>query len=78
MFNNIGELCPKFKDLANEAKFIWLFTNEDISVLKLLGKYITVVISSVYMYSVYHYFISDSVRHKMLYINNIFSQKFKY
>jgi hypothetical protein len=43
MFNNIGELCPKFKDLPNEAKFIWLlffFTNEDISVLKLLGKYI--------------------------------------
>jgi hypothetical protein len=32
MFNNIGELCPKFKDLPNEAKFIWLFTNEDISV----------------------------------------------
>jgi hypothetical protein len=25
MFNNIGELCPKFKDLPNEAKFIWLF-----------------------------------------------------
>jgi hypothetical protein len=24
MFNNIGELCPKFKDLPNEAKFIWL------------------------------------------------------
>jgi hypothetical protein len=40
MFNNIDELCPKFKDLPNEAKFIWLFTNEDISVLKLLGKYI--------------------------------------
>jgi hypothetical protein len=40
MFNNIGELCPKYKDLPNEAKFIWLFTNEDISVLKLLGKYI--------------------------------------
>jgi hypothetical protein len=40
MFNNIGELCLKFKDLPNEAKFIWLFTNEDISVLKLLGKYI--------------------------------------
>ena len=40
MFNNIGELCQKFKDLPNEAKFIWLFTNEDISVLKLLGKYI--------------------------------------
>jgi hypothetical protein len=40
MFNTIGELCPKFKDLPNEAKFIWLFTNEDISVLKLLGKYI--------------------------------------
>jgi hypothetical protein len=33
MFNNIGELCPKFKDLPNEAKLIWLFTNEDISVL---------------------------------------------
>jgi hypothetical protein len=33
MFNNICELCPKFKDLPNEAKFIWLFTNEDISVL---------------------------------------------
>jgi hypothetical protein len=31
MFNNIGELCPKFKDLPNEAKFIWLFTNEDIT-----------------------------------------------
>ena len=30
----------KFKDLPNEAKFIWHFTNEDISVLKLLGKYI--------------------------------------
>jgi hypothetical protein len=40
MFNNIDELCPKFKDLPNEAKLIWLFTNEDISVLKLLGKYI--------------------------------------
>ena len=40
MFNNIDELCPKFKDLPNESKFIWLFTNEDISVLKLLGKYI--------------------------------------
>ena len=41
MFNNIGELCPKFNDLLqSEAKFIWLFTNEDISVLKLLGKYI--------------------------------------
>ena len=40
MFNNIGELCPKFKDLPNEAKCIWLFTNEDISVLELLGKYI--------------------------------------
>jgi hypothetical protein len=40
MFNNIGELCPKFKDLPNETKFIWLLTNEDISVLKLLGKYI--------------------------------------
>jgi hypothetical protein len=38
MFNNIGELCPKFKDLPNEAKFICLFTNENISVLKLLGK----------------------------------------
>ena len=37
---NIGELCPRFKDLPNEAIFIWLFTNEDISVLKLLGKYI--------------------------------------
>jgi hypothetical protein len=37
---NIGELCPKFKDLPNEVIFIWLFTNEDISVLKLLGKYI--------------------------------------
>ena len=36
---NIGELCPRFKDLPNEAIFIWLFTNEDISVLK-LGKYI--------------------------------------
>ena len=32
MCNNIGELCPKFKDLPNEAKFIWLFTNEDTSV----------------------------------------------
>jgi hypothetical protein len=40
MFNNIGELCPKFKDLPNEATCIWLFTNEDISVHKLLGKYI--------------------------------------
>ena len=40
MFNNICELCPKFKDLLNEAKCIWLFTNEDISVLKLLGTYI--------------------------------------
>jgi hypothetical protein len=28
---------------------------------------IIVVISSVYMYSVYHYFVSDSVWHKMLY-----------
>jgi hypothetical protein len=36
MFNNICELCPKFKDLPNEAKFIWLFTNEDISVLKII------------------------------------------
>ena len=27
MFNNIGELCPKFKDPPNEATFIWLFTN---------------------------------------------------
>jgi hypothetical protein len=26
MFNNIGELCLKFKDLPNEAKCIWLFT----------------------------------------------------
>jgi hypothetical protein len=33
-FNNIGELCPKFQDLPNEANFIWLFTNEDISVFK--------------------------------------------
>ena len=33
MFNNIGELCPKLKDPPNEAKCIWLFTNEDISVL---------------------------------------------
>jgi hypothetical protein len=40
MFNNIGELCPKFQDLPNEANFIWLFTNEDISVFKLLEKYI--------------------------------------
>jgi hypothetical protein len=24
MFNNICELCPKFKDLPNEANFIWL------------------------------------------------------
>jgi hypothetical protein len=47
MFNNIGELCPKFKDLPNEAKFIWLFTNEDISVLKLLGKYIIDVLHRV-------------------------------
>ena len=29
MFNNIGELCPKFKNLPNEAKFIQLLTNED-------------------------------------------------
>jgi hypothetical protein len=38
MFNNIGELCPKFKGLPNDAKFIWLFINEDISVLKTSGK----------------------------------------
>ena len=54
------------------------FTNEDISVLKLLGKYIIDCLDirrgdycchkySVYMYSVCHYFVSDSVRHKMLY-----------
>jgi hypothetical protein len=33
MLINIGELCPKFKELPNEAKFLWLFTNEDISTL---------------------------------------------
>ena len=43
MFNTIGELCPKFKDLPNEAKFIWLFTNEDISVLKLLENILLIV-----------------------------------
>ena len=25
MFNNIGELCPKFKDLPNEAKMCMAF-----------------------------------------------------
>jgi hypothetical protein len=25
MFNNIGELSPKFKDLTNETKFIWTY-----------------------------------------------------
>ena len=83
MFNNICELCPKFKDLPNEAKFIWLFTNEDISVLKLLGKYIIDCLDirrgdyccykySIYMHSVCHYFVSDSVRHKnvvLLYVH---------
>jgi hypothetical protein len=32
------DIMPFFKDLSNEAKFIWLFTNEDISVLKTSGK----------------------------------------
>lgn len=29
-----------FSDLSNEAKFIWLFTNENLPVLKYLGNYI--------------------------------------
>jgi hypothetical protein len=59
MFNNIGELCPKFKDLPNEAKLIWLFTNEDISVLKLLGKYIIDVHGHLFLFDIMPFSIEN-------------------
>ena len=39
-FKEINCICPNFIHLSNEAKFVWLFTNENVSVLKYLGSYI--------------------------------------
>ena len=35
-FKEINCICPNFIHLSNEAKFVWLFTNENLSVLKYL------------------------------------------
>lgn len=36
-FKEINCICPNFIYLSNEAKFVWLFTNENLSILKYLG-----------------------------------------
>lgn len=40
LFKDISALCPNFINLSNDDKFIWLTSNEDLFILKSLGKFI--------------------------------------
>ena len=39
-FNKVNDFCSNFKNLSNNAKYFWLFTNENLPTLTCLGNFI--------------------------------------
>ena len=40
LFKDISTMCPNFINLSTDDKFLWLTSNEDLLILKNLGKFI--------------------------------------
>ena len=39
-YSSLNKFCSNFRNMNNHSKFLWVFSNEDPSVLNLLGNYI--------------------------------------